>query len=676
MNDASPHAHLEAPTGQPSFFDEARQLSLGELLQIYHRRKKVLFGTIALIMLLAVLALLQLTPRYTAEADVFVDPRREQVVNIESVIADLPPDAQTIESEIQVLRSRDLAEKLINQLRLDLVPEFNLLRQEEISEDSLLGRLRARIPAGWIDALLGRIPLEDMPKEEAGWRILGAVFDEFSKALEVGPVGHSRVIRVAFTSQDPKLSADVVNTLTTLYVDSQVEAKLAATRRAAEWLDGRVKGLRQTLEAAERAVEAFRTEKGLYEGGTMTALSQQISEIQAQLLLAQIDYEIEKMRRRDGVSIAGARVQALESSLQILTEKVSRTNQDEVQLRALQREADAQRAIFETFLNRSKETEQPGLEQPDARIISRAAVPTQISFPRPIPILTIAFVLAGCIGIAAMFALEAVESGIRSSDQAERQLGVGVLGIVPITESERRLQSAPNLEDYVIERPLSGHAEALRSIHTALLFRKQQSETSQSILLTSAIPGEGKTTLVCSLARVLARAGHRVIAVDCDVRRPSLHELFELRERPGLTDYLNAFTEIKDLVQIDEASQAHFIAAGASVAEPQVLLRSPRMRQLLDYLKTRYDIVLLDSPPVLIVTDALEIAALCDRCVLVVRWRKTRVPAAQHALQKLTDAAAKVAGVVLTQVNLKAHMRNRYGYGNYYYRRYSRYYTE
>ncbi|MFN0191991.1 MAG: polysaccharide biosynthesis tyrosine autokinase [Aestuariivirga sp.] len=682
MNDAgtSQPVEQERPQEQIQLMELSDQFSLAQLLQIYHRRKRLLFSLIVLIMLLAALVIFLIPQKYTAESSVLIDPRRQQVVNIDSVMSDLLTDAPTIESEIEVIRSRDLANRLINKLRLDLVAELNPAAGRGNSAGSWLPDPSKYLPEGWVDAVRGQLQVEELKPEVVAEIDRAEVIERIEKALRVTSVGRSRVIQIAFESRDRELAARVANTLAELYVEAQVEAKLAATRQAAEWLEGRVQDLRGKVELAENAVEAFRAERGLVMGESSGAIAQQISQLRVQLLLAQADYEVEKSRR-DGrssaESVAAARVQALTNSLQSLLADITRTNQDEVHLRALEREAAAERSLLEIFLNRSKQTEQPGLEQPDARIISRADIPISPSFPKKFPALAFALALACLLSVGAVFTVESLEPGFRTLGQIESELGLRVLGIYPQVQRSGWSRRKVELQDYLLQKPLSRHAEALRSIFTTLVQRMPQARNGHVVSIVSAMPGEGKSTLVSSLARMVAKSGYRVLAIDCDLRHPKLHRYFHLfgvNKAEDLSEYLKSGEGSDNLAQSDGSSSAKVIATTPRPDQPELLLLADRLKSLIEALRPQYDIILIDTPPVALFSDASELSRLSDQCVLVVQWLKSRRAAVGQALKALTDAGANVVGAVMTKVDLKRYSQHDYEGGGYYYGDYAKYY--
>jgi len=181
-------------------------------------------------------------------------------------------------------------------------------------------------------------------------------------------------------------------------------------------------------------------------------------------------------------------------------------------------------------------------------------------------------------------------------------------------------------------------------------------------LVSSALPKEGKTSVAISLARMLASIGQRVLLIDCDLRRPVMHKSLGLSSTPGLVDCLVEKVSLDNVIQEDQYSAVHFLGAGTSTTHPPSILSSDFMKKLLDMLKQAYDIVILDSAPVMAVSDSLVLSRLVDKTVFLIRWRETRRETATNGLNQLMEAGADVTGVLLTMVNVKEHAQ--YGFGD------------
>jgi capsular exopolysaccharide synthesis family protein len=376
------------------------------------------------------------------------------------------------------------------------------------------------------------------------------------------------------------------------------------------------------------------------------------------------DYEIAKVRERN-----------LLGEVRNLEAQAQRQNEAEVTLRSLMSEARANKQLYETVLSRYKETKvfDKDLERADARVISRATVPGVPFYPQKSLIVLAAFLVSAVLGVALALILEYLDQGFRSISQLETITGLPVLGATPqLTRRDRRKHP----HAVAIARPNSAFGEAVRTIRTGLMLADADNPP-RTIMITSAVSGEGKSSLSLSLASLAARSGQRVIVVDADMRHPNLHEMLEQPNGTGLSDVLGGRAPLEEVIKADDHTGIHYITAGSRAPQPADLIGALQMRTLLRTLAGLYDLVVIDTPPLLAVSDALLLVRHVDHSVYVVRWERTRRETAIAGLKQLVDAGAKHAALVLAQVDVGRQAR--YGYrdsGYYYYGHHSKYYTE
>ena len=390
--------------------------------------------------------------------------------------------------------------------------------------------------------------------------------------------------------------------------------------------------------------------------------------------LADLDDKIGKEVAKIGLSlkneleITRIREQTLVSEVGDLQRKLESQNQAEVKLHALESEANANKQLYDTMLSRFKETgvEEQGPQQADARLISPAARPLSPAYPRKTLILALAFGASTLLGILLVLIIEHLDNGFRTLEQVEAMTGIPGLGMLPRPTGWRARGLLPS--DYMLTMPNSSYGEAIRTIRTGLLLSNIETPPKM-VLVTSSLPGEGKSETAVSLARAAAKAGQRTLIIDCDLRHPTLHVKLGVANGSGLVGAVSGITKLEDVIEIDERSGCHYIAAGAGVPSPTDFLGSDPMRRILVRVREVYDLIVLDTPPVLVVSDALVLLRQVDKTLFVARWGKTARDAAIGALRTIIEAGADVAGVVLNQVNLQKQARYRYGnagkYGNY-----------
>ena len=360
---------------------------------------------------------------------------------------------------------------------------------------------------------------------------------------------------------------------------------------------------------------------------------------------------------RNDISTQQAREQSLNAMLNKMKADQAHNDIAEVQMRDLERQAQANRTLYEGFLTQFKQTQsQDSFQQPDADIISRAPTPTLPSFPQKTVLILLSAMTSVLIGVLLALICENLDVAIRSMDQVRSQLKVHALGMVPALGGIRRATGS-RPEQEVLDRPLSAYAEAIRGIHTNLMLSDVDAKP-RVVLVTSALPGEGKSTMAMSMAQMVARYGQRVIVIDGDLRRPAIHRLAGVSHRPGLVEWLLGRNPLEEVIYSTGPGGIDVIPAGDQPQLPPNLLSSDRFRQLLRGLMERYDMVILDSAPVLAVSDTRILATLAEKTLFVVRWASTSHKVAASALRQLVEAGANVAGVALTAVDVKAHAKD------------------
>ncbi|HUC61329.1 MAG TPA: polysaccharide biosynthesis tyrosine autokinase, partial [Alphaproteobacteria bacterium] len=311
---------------------------------------------------------------------------------------------------------------------------------------------------------------------------------------------------------------------------------------------------------------------------------------------------------------------------------------------------------------------------PDARIISRATVPGGPYYPRKNLMVMAALIVSAVVGMALAVVTELFDQGFRSLGQIESATGLPTLAMIPALKEGESEGKRPH--EVAVERPNSSYGEAIRTLRTGLLLTRID-HPPRTIMLTSSVPGEGKTSLALSLACSAARSAQKAIVIDCDFRHPNMHNYLEYPNKTGLTDFLAGQASLEDVVEIDPRSGVHFITAGSRAPNPVDLLGSQEMKKLLARLSSLYDIVVIDAPPVLPVSDALVLVRIVDKTVYLVRWEKTKRDTALNGLKMLVEAGADIAGICLTQVDLKKHAQYYYSDSGYYYASgYKNYYVE
>ena len=724
----------------------------GYLLKVLARRKGLILAVILGTVALAAVVTQMLTPQYTAVLKLAFDVRSQPVAELDANPARPLPDEfaamDSVLNEIEILKSRELAEKVIDKLSLDEMPEFNpaLAPAPWWSPDDALAWVRQQVPdaflagnpwlARWLPAA---IPLSG---EAAAAKERNAVIKRFSRQLTVKMLGRSKVFDVSFTATDPALAARIVDTVGEVYLVSRYEDRLANARRASEWMASNVQQLRDKVTQAERNVENYRRQHDLYQSDKTSLVSAQVADLNLKLIdasaarvaaeaeaaqarrlvgrtndiealdqilqsdmikrfrgdllglerreaemsekygprhPAMIQLAAEKLRLKDALDAevkkvlrsleskaeaARIRESAFTKDLNGLKQQSTAANTASIALRGLEREAEANRMLLEKFMSAFMESsakQDARSASTYARIISRPSVPDEPSFPNTPLIVTLALLAGMIASLPIAMAAEAMDAGYRSAHQLEQDVGLPVLAHVPASRGADGARQQARLAAEVLDCPASVHADAVRSIFNKLQIASF-GELPRSIVFTSAEAGEGKTTTCVSLVRMLANTGRRVLLIDGDLHRSRIAETLKVQVRPGLAELLSQTVSLDQAIQRDPRTSADVIVSGQRQLNASDLLTTPNFAELLRSLEAKYEIIIIDTPPLMALTDALFLANAAAATVMVVRWGATRREVVKYAAMQLATATRRFEGLVLTRVHLKSHAR--YGFGD------------
>ena len=704
------------------------ELSLNGTVALLLRRWSVVAGCTAAVLIAALVVLALTPPQYTAQGMMQINTRQQQLMstNVPDITSGLEINDSAIRSEIDVIRSRKLAERVIEKLGIEGSTDFG-------GRPGLVSSIH--------EMLRGLLFAPDVEKQkESEAAHMTAAVNAFLDRLNVAIIPRSYSIQVEFTSHDPKTAANVVNTLAEEYLNSQLEDRLEAARRATAWMSDRAKVLQKRVEISELAERTFREEHNLTEAKGVALSDQQLSELNSQLILARTEMaqaqakasnsgaartssevlnspliqnlriqetevrrqmsdlsakygdrhprmvtirnELADVQRKiaeesgkirsslgNDVDVAAARVKTLEDQLAALQDKNRLSSGAGVQLAELTRQAESDRVLYESFLNRSKEIAQMDFVRSDARVIYEAEVPLGPSKPNKPLFIVLATMLGFGLGVGLVLLLEAMDSGFRTVAQLEKASASAVLGMLA------ELPADANRVRFVTEKPSSAFTEGVRAVRTALGFAKPDTNV-KVILVTSSVPQEGKSLFAASLAQVAAMGGHRVLLIDGDMRRPTQAKSFGLDIKAGLAEVLAGQAALKSAVLPVRGTSLSVLASLPNTQFAQELLGSGKMKALLDELRKDYDTIVIDSPPVMAVADAQTLSTMADASLYMVRWGTTPRPLAMNGMRQMLATQLGITGVVMTRVDMER--QKAYGFGDYgfYYGKYKDYYTE
>ena len=392
-------------------------------------------------------------------------------------------------------------------------------------------------------------------------------------------------------------------------------------------------------------------------------LQNQIKEIDTQIQL-----EMKKIvdQAQGDYQAAVNRENMLSAALDKQKDEANALNESAITYTLLKRDVETNRTLYEGLLEKLKEAGvSAGLKSTNFRTVDVARVPTAPSEPNIHQGLTTGFGLGLAGGIMLAFLLEGLDNTVRTPEQAHAISGLASLGMIPLGSRNVKLSgtrqqlsiSSPSQEAVELitqSRPQSQMSESYRALRTSLLL-SSVGAPPKVIVMTSALPQEGKTTTSMNTAIVLAQKGGRVLLVDADLRRPSIHKALGLGPRGGLSNVLTGTTPLEQAITTSELLPTLYVLpAGTPPPNPAELLASPQMRDLLTTLRLNYDHIVIDSPPTLSVTDAVIMSTYADTVVLVIRSGQTTKHALRRAREILVRVNARISGVLLNAADLSS----------------------
>ena len=492
--------------------------------------------------------------------------------------------------------------------------------------------------------------------------------------IQVEGIRLTTLVDITVTGAPPVLVSHVANAVAEGYAEVNLEQQRQVTTGGAEWLRDEVAKADLKMGDARLALQAFMEEHGDVDFGegtqnlalqTLQDLNQSLADHRKQLL----DFSTQYLEHHPAVVALQAKLEALERAIAKQEQEILRMRRLAIEFDGLKLAVSTSEELYQTLLTRLQQMsveEQLGAN--NVQVIRRARVPTSPIGPTPWQRMVRGALLGVGVGLGLSFWLERFNRTLRTRQEFERVLKLPFLGVVPRVAGRLGLLSATQAKAH------TAAFEAIRAVRTTLEFLLP-AEKSPMLIVTSALPREGKSILSVNLALAWQELGRRVIVIDGDLRRPSVHGLFHLPQAPGLSDYLNGRADLDQVIQRPAGlptgrGRVAAITAGHATGNLADLLAGEGMRRLLEALRPQYEFILIDSPPVLAVTDAAMLSRVADGLIYLVRAHRTTHEAASVGIKRLQDVGATIIGAVLNGVDRTSGY---YGYPYYqYYQRQTR----
>lgn len=699
----------------------AYEARLGDLIavvrDVLRRRFLTLIGITLAITIAGVIASYQITPTYQGVTRIQIDPSRNPLARAQNE-AQAQLASEAIETEVAVINSIDVARTVVKRLNLVNDPEFGggppapgkVALAADVKIDAVARDVNNHLNAAR-DKLTYIIAIKFNSRDPKKAALIANAFATAYLDQKVGnKIGTAERQEQWFRNRMNEIAADVrIADEKVAQFQAQAGIVRGASNSQGTIVDQQVGPLSLQMASAESVAAEARSKemsaraqvgKGHLDSVTDVRTSGTIQELRKQRAmivqtlqdmqvrydskypdlikvrdqLTAVDQQIQEesnrvLRSLDAdAAAAEARAGSLRSSMNRLEQKQADNAHASVIAASLQRDADGKHDAYDKMAQlvlESRQAAQNSIAQ--AQIIDTAEAPLLPSWPNRPLLFLLSFVAGLGVAIAVITTQELMVSGLRTIDEAEELLGVPVIAAVP------NVKNSKHPADLLIEKPTSQFAESLRNARASIVGVKGK-ERPRVIALTSALPNEGKTTTILALARTMALNGDRTIIIDADVRRAQLRQISPGNgSQVGLVELLRGEATIEEAIHSSGVDNLDQILSIKPVFSSENLFGNDRMPELLDYLSSRYDVIMLDLPPLVGLADGRFLAALADAVALVVKWDATPKHAVASAASYLRSDGANLVGTMYTMVDTSSQSVGAYYY---YSKKYSGYYQE
>lgn len=723
---SDPNKHKQIFLHDPA--DVQDKLDIVEYWRSISKRKWAILAFGLVVALLAAVVVFVMTPVYRSTVTLLIEANKSNVVTIEDVYSGISQNKEYLQTQIEIIKSREVAIKAIIKTKIWEREEFD---PRVKSESKLLSSI------GFSDS--------DDKKEWTEEKLADAVYGRFSKKLTIEPVRLSQLVKISFESSDPELSAVIANAVAEVYIENDLEARYKMTKQASNWLQERLSTLKKKLDESERNLQSYREKEGIVDikSTAQSGVGKQIDDVTQRLVEtrmkraeaenaynqiknapkgadlsslpgvirnpivgeakkqeADAERRLSETAQRYGVEhpkylqaegelktarenvrrqvdtvvtsvtreyeAARGTERALEGIMAQARGSVQNINRKEFELNVLDREVESNRQMYDMFMKRAKETNVAGdLQTTVGRVVDPATVSGAPVKPQKLQIILIAFVLGMFIGVLSSLLLDRMDNTLKTTEDVESKLKQPLLATLPLLAKDE-IQRTSTARMF-LDQPKSLYSEAIRTARTGVLLSAIDLP-KRILLVTSSLPGEGKTTFSINLAIAHAHT-KKTLLIDSDMRRPAIAKGLDLlKGATGLSNLVSGTASLEECLQTVEGSSLMIMPSGTIPPNPLELLLSQKFKDTLAQLSEIFDIIVIDSPPVELVSDALVIGALTTGVIYVTKALDTPYQLAKKGLQRIRRADGQILGVVLNQfdfVKAEKYYGDYSGYGKY-----------
>jgi capsular exopolysaccharide synthesis family protein len=635
--------------------------TLGGLLQTTKENRWSIIVLMVLGCLAGVFKAISETPVYRASLTMAVEPSSSR--NSSQSLFD-PYAYRFYETQYELLKSRSVAERVVDEL--DLV-------QRDAVDKLLVPPSGLASLSNEFEKITGISLIGDGPNKSTHAATLTPAQVVSKRAwltqiiqggVTVSGGNKTNLVAVTFKSINPEFAAEIANALVAAYIEEGLDSQLNRSQQTTRWFSQRIEDLRVSLDDSQAQLQQFLIDENLLDTSRNEKITtSELQSLNSEYITARAS--LDELAKRYGtrhpkLKEARAEVSATKARLDLASRAVSSNREKQVKLELLEREVKRNNDFYEAFLSKFKEADlsSSGTQVASARIIDRALPPGGSIYPQKQKII-FTWTFGGLIlGLGLAFLREQLDSTFKSGRMVEEKLGLPLFGVVQSMSDEIKA-----VERHYLENTRSVFAEAINHIRTGVMYSNVDNPP-QVLVVTSSVQSEGKTTLASNLALSYAQLGTTLL-IDADLRRPRIKHIIDNDTTTGLVELVAGVASFDQCVIRDrDQKNLYILNSGTTPPNPLELLASDKFSKVLNSFRKKFSYIVIDTAPVLPASDAVVLGRLCDSLLLAIESDRTTHHMARDAIKRLNASNVSVAGLILTQANIKKG--NPYQYGGYY----------
>lgn len=712
---------MESGVTKKTIISDSEEINIGRLFGEIVDHWKIITAIVSFTTLIALIYVFFSTPVYQASSLVQVEQKQGNSI-LNSLSQVLPDTAPQSAPEISLLQSRMILGKTVDDMNLQLVVKqdyfpilgkgwarltgetegtlsisnleltnsidgSNSLTVTILNEDSFkiegdnfeydgkvgqaLEKPNLKILISKVDALPGtKFEVKKLSRLEA--------INNLGKAFAINEQGKDTgMLNLTLIGENPQLIAKVLDTISSNYLNQNIARQAAQDAKSLDFLNQQLPVVRQDLDSAEDKLNAYRKQKDSVDLSLEAkAVLDQIVNVDNQLNeLTFKEAEISQFYKKEHPTYKALLEKrgTLDGERKRLNKQVSSMPSTQQEILKLSRDVESGRAVYMQLLNRQQELSiAKSSAIGNVRIIDQAVTEPKAVKPRKLLSLIIGVFVGAFLSIGLIVLRISLRRGIESPEDLEN-LGINVYANVPISEWSNRKNikndrqtnsSASKISLLSINNPVDISIEAIRGLRTSLHFAMMEARNNV-LMITGASPNAGKTFISSNLAAIIANSGKKVLYIDADMRKGYVHKVLGVAAENGLSDYLSGTKEVSQIIKRIDEADFDYISRGQIPPNPAELLMHPRMQKLIDWANNNYDLIVIDTPPVLAVTDPAIVGSYSGTTLLVARFEENTAKEIDISIRRLEQSNIAVKGCVLNGVVRRASSQYGYGYNHY-----------